>query len=129
MTDEELIERFENCTLPPADFGHPQHVRLAWAYLRRYPVLEAIGRFSSALKAYAASLGKTGLYHETVTWGHIFLIHERMATGGADKTWEEFAAANSDILKWRDGAFMSYYGEGVLTCEVARRVFVLPVRR
>jgi hypothetical protein len=126
MTEEELIEQFENCSLPPGEFRHETHVKLAWVYLRRFPVLEAIERFASGLKAYAASLGKAELYHETVTWGYIFLIHERMAAQGETKTWEEFAAENGDLLRWRDGAFIQYYGEGVLGSEVARRVFVLP---
>lgn len=126
MTDEELITQFEKKTLPPGQFDHSQHVRLAWVYLKRLPVLGAIERFSSGLKAYAASLGKAGLYHETVTWGYIFLIHERMARCGVEKNWEDFAAENPDLLRWKDGAFMGYYGEGVLTCDVARRVFVLP---
>jgi hypothetical protein len=129
VTDEELIVQFENRTLPKEEFNHAAHVRTAWIYLCGYPVLEAIERFSAALKAYAASLGATRLYHETVTWGHIFLIHERMARAGNEQTWDEFSAANKDLLKWKDGAFMEYYGEGVLSCDLARKVFVLPASR
>jgi len=129
MTDEELIEQFEACTLPKEEFNHAAHVRTAWIYLCRYSVLEAIERFSAALKAYAASLGAAGLYHETVTWGYIFLIHERIARAAKEQTWEEFAVANKDLFRWKDGAFMEYYGEGVLSCDIARRVFVLPANR
>jgi hypothetical protein len=129
MTDEELIQQFENCTLPKEEFNHTAHVRTAWIYLCRYPVLEAIERFSTALKAYAENLGAAGLYHETVTWGYIFLIHERMMRAGFLQTWEEFAALNDDLLRWKDGAFMEYYGDGVLGCDVARRMFVLPGNR
>lgn len=126
MTDGELIEQFENCTLPEAEFHHEMHVRMARAYLCRYAVLEAIGRFSEALKAYAASLGHAGLYHETITWGHIFLIHERMIRSGKDQSWEEFAEANPDILDWRGGIFRQYYSDEVIASDIAKRVFVLP---
>ena len=126
MTDEELIVQFENRTLPEAEFNHETHVRMAWAYLCRYPVLEAIGRFSEALKAYAASLGAAGLYHETITWGHIFLIHERMIRLGDRHNWEEFAEANPDILDWRCGIFRQYYSDAVIASDIAKRVFVLP---
>jgi hypothetical protein len=126
MTDEDLIEQFENRTLPEAEFHHAMHVRMAWAYLCRYPVLEAIGRFSEALKAYAASLGHAGLYHETITWGHIFLIHERMVRAAKDQSWDEFAEGNPDILDWRGGIFRQYYSDKVIASDIAKRVFVLP---
>lgn len=129
MTDEELIEQFESCALPEAEFNHATHVRTAWIYLCRYPVLEAIQRFSEALKAYAASLGAAGLYHETITWGHIFLIHERMACAGERQTWEGFAAANADILDWRGGIFRQYYSDEVIASDIAKRLFVLPATR
>jgi hypothetical protein len=127
MTEEEaLIEQFENYTLPEKEFHHEMHVKMAWAYLCRYTVLEAIRRFSDALKAYAASLGHAGLYHETITWGHIFLIRERMARAGNEQTWDEFAAANSDILDWRGGIFRQYYSDEVIASDIAKRIFVLP---
>jgi hypothetical protein len=126
MTEDEMIEQFENCTLPEKEFHHEMHVRMAWAYLCRHPVLEAIRRFSDALKAYAASLGHAGLYHETITWGHIFLIHERMVRAANGQTWEEFAAANADLLDWRGGIFRQYYSDEVIASDIAKRVFVLP---
>lgn len=126
MTDEELITRFEDRTLPKEAFNHAAHVRTAWIYLCRYPVLEAIRRFSDALKAYATSLGATKLYHETITWGHIFLIHERMARVAKDQTWDEFAAANADLLDWRGGIFRKYYSDEVIASDIAKQVFVLP---
>lgn len=126
MTDAELIEQFKNCTLPKSEFNHATHVRTAWIYLCRHEVLEAIGRFSESLKAYAASLGAAGLYHETITWGHIFLIHERMIRAGNDQTWADFAEANPDILDWRGGIFRQYYSDEVIASDIAKKVFVLP---
>jgi hypothetical protein len=63
-TDDDLIAKLEACTLPPDQFHHADHVRAAWLYLSQFPALEAIARFSVALRAYAASLGKAGRYHE-----------------------------------------------------------------
>ena len=78
MTEQELIHDFESCSLPPESFHHTDHVRLAFAYLSKHTPLEALERFTTALKRYAASVGKAQLYHETITHAYFFLIRERM---------------------------------------------------
>ena len=84
MHDREFVDAFERCTLPPDQFSHRAHVRLAWLYLRDGSLLEALPRFVDGLKRYAGSLGASAKYHETITWAYLFLIHERMA--GAEHT-------------------------------------------
>jgi hypothetical protein len=125
MTNEELIRRFENNAVSGDSFHHADHVRLAFAYLREYRVLQALEKFASALKRFAAARGKTQLYNETITCAYFFLIHERMACcQGAD--WEEFARQNPDLLIWKDGILSLYYREATLKSDLAREVFVLP---
>jgi hypothetical protein len=126
MTDQEFLERFESCSLDKEDFHHKDHVRLAWIYLSRFPVLEALSRFSDGLKRFAQSLGKEGLYHETITWSYLLLIRERIARAQAEESWEEFARANSDILDWRESVLKLYYRDETLKSDLARRVFVFP---
>jgi len=126
MTDQEFLERFESCSLDKEDFHHKDHVRLAWIYLSRFPVLEALSRFSEGLKRFAHSLGKEGLYHETITWSYLLLIRERIARAQDEESWEEFARANSDILDWRESVLKLYYRDETLKSDLARRVFVLP---
>ena len=75
-------------------------MRLAWLYLGKYPALEALTRFVEGLKRFADVQGQPGLYHETITWAYLFLIHERIAKGADDETWDEFAARNPDLLGW-----------------------------
>lgn len=129
MDDQDFIRRFEDCTLPGADFHHRDHVRLAWLYLREHPPVEALARFSEGLKRYATANGHDGLYHETITWAYLLLIRERAARAGAGETFEEFAAENPDLLTWRPSVLASYYREETLTSELARRVFVMPDAR
>ena|ERR1700728_2617023 len=126
-SDERLIYDFENDALPDDSFHHADHVRLAFAYLSRFPVLPALQKFSTALQRFAAARGKTQLYHETITCAYFFLIRERMARRDGAK-WEEFARHNSDLLTWKEGILESYYRPGTLKSELARRVFVLPDR-
>jgi hypothetical protein len=125
MTNQELIHCFENDAIPEAAFHHADHARLAFAYLCEYPVLQGLEKFASALKRFATARGKTQLYNETITCAYFFLIHERMARcEGAG--WEEFSRQNTDLLTWKNGILSSYYREGTLKSDLARRVFVFP---
>ncbi len=125
MTARELIDRFEGNPQAEQSFHHSDHVRLAFAYLSLYPVLQALEKFSAALKAFAAARGKTQLYNETITCAYFFLICERMARDPGIN-WNEFAVRNSDLLVWKDGILGRYYEEATLKSDLARNVFVLP---
>jgi len=128
MRDEEFIERFENCTLPGESFHHRDHVRVVWLYLSSYSVLETLNRFSEGLKRFATANGKPNLYHETITWAYVFLIHERRERSGREQSWAEFVATNADLFDWKNNVLKSYYQDDTLRSEIARRVFVFPDR-
>lgn len=127
MTDRELVAAVEGCTLGGADFHHADHVRLAWIYLREAPLLEGLERFTATLKRFAAHHGAAGKYHATITWAYLLLIHERMQRSSAT-AWDEFAAANADLLAWKPSILERYYTAPTLASAVARRTFVLPDR-
>jgi len=131
MTDQDFLAAFERCTLPEERFHHRDHIRIAWLMLRDAPLDAALARFAAGLKRFAAHHGRTGLYHETITWAYLFLIHERMrraAGEGGAAVWEEFAAANPDLLTWQPSILGAYYREETLRSDLARRSFVLPDR-
>lgn len=128
MTDHEFVRAFENCRLPAGEFHHADHVRLGWLYLRDRPLLAALESFCAGLRRFATANGKPGLYHETITWAYLLLIHERRARLAADHTWEQFAAGNGDLLDWKNSILKKYYREETLASDFARRVFVLPDR-
>ena len=126
MTGDELIKQFEGGATPADSFHHADHVRLAFEYLRRYPALEALGRFSEALKRFAAAQGKAQRYHETITWAYLLLIRERLARAGPAQTWEEFVERNLDLLVWKGGVLRTLYRQETLDSDLARHTFVLP---
>jgi hypothetical protein len=128
MTDEEFIARFEDGSLDGEFFHHADHVRMAFLYLSRYPALEALDRFCSALIHFAELKGKPGLYHETITWAFLFLIRERMARAEQPQSWTQFAAANADLLDWRKNILRKYYRGETLSSDLAKRMFLLPDR-
>ena len=125
-TDDEFISAFEECRLTGESFRHADHVRMGYLYLRRYPAVEALQRFSSALLNFAAAKGKPGLYNETITWAFLLLIRERMARSAGNQTWAEFAAPNPDLLTWKDSVLKKYYREETLSSSLAKQVFLFP---
>src|ERR1700690_4407249 len=125
MTSEELIHRFESGEVAEDSFHHADHVRLAFAYLSRYSALEALDKFSNALRRYAAARGKPQRYSETITYAYFFLIRERVACSSA-VDWDEFVLGNPDLLAWKNGILTRYYEEATLQSDLARRLFLFP---
>jgi hypothetical protein len=125
MTDAELIDRFELGLILEESFHHADHVRLAFAYLSQNPPLQALEKFTVALKRFAAARGKPQLYHETITHAYFFLIRERMVRTATDN-WDNFARLNSDLLEWKGGVLTRYYRDATLQSDLARSVFLFP---
>ena len=128
MTEHEWMAEFEKCTLSGGSFHHADHVRMAFLYLQEYPPLEAVSRFSSALKRFAAAQGKPDLYNETITWGFLLLIRERLARASFPQSWAEFSVSNADLLQWENNVLTKYYFPETLSSELAKRVFLFPDR-
>ncbi len=129
LSDQAFVSAFERQSLSADMFRHSDHVRLAWIYLRRMPLLDAIRIYEDGLRRFATAHGVPQLYHATVTWAFLFLINERLNDDDEDCSWPEFASRNPDLLRWRDGALFRYYEPDVLTSDLAKRVFVLPKPR
>lgn len=123
--DDAFVAAFEARTLPKAQFTHAAHVRAAWWYLQHYPLGDAIDRFRATLQAYAASLGATGKYHETVTIAWLLLIAERLDAGARPLSWREFADRHPDLFG-TPSLVHRYYTEATLTSARARTSFVMP---
>ena len=126
MTDIELIESFENCTLSNKSFHHEEHIRVAFLYLSRYPALQALQRFSQSLIRFANAHGKTTLYHETVTWAYILIIRERMVRAARPQTWPEFMAGNQDLFNRERNILEKYYRQETLASDLAKNTFLFP---
>ena len=121
----EIVTAFEDCTLPAEEFHHEMHVFVLWWYLRELPLALAADRFIRNLKRFAASHGKSTLYHETITWAYVILINQRLLDEpGAG--WETFRSRNADLMTWKPSVLDRYYRPETLFSERARNVFLLP---
>jgi hypothetical protein len=136
VSNRDLVAEFEQGRTP-GDFHHADHVRVAFAYVSEFPLLDAMAKFSAALQRFALSKGKPQLYHQTITWAYLVLIHERIARAGSLRpssvapnfeSWEEFSEHNRDLLVGKGGILERYYSRATLESDLARRVFVLPDR-
>lgn len=126
--DEAFLRAFEAGRIPNAEFHHREHVRLAFVRLKTEPPLDALRTFSCDLRAFAARAGKPELYHETITWAFLFLIHERMDFAKPCESFAAFAARNPDLLAWRPSILDRFYTDETLFSARARRAFVMPDR-
>jgi hypothetical protein len=119
-----LVAAFDDCTLPPSELHHLEHVQVAWWMLQAEPADQAIARFVAAIRRYAAHIGKPGVYHETITWAYLLVINERLGRRGRQRSWAQFARDEADLLT-RD-FLHSYYRPETLASSLARAVFVFP---
>jgi hypothetical protein len=125
MTDAELVDAFESATLPPAEFTHAAHVRVARWYLLHASTLVAIPRFRAALTRFATAIGKPEKYHETMTVAYMLVIADRLR-GAADESWDAFAARNVDLLASPASVLAQFYPDEVLASATARTEMVWP---
>jgi hypothetical protein len=121
-TEDELLA-LETGALDPAMFPHPEHVRLGYEMLGRYPFGEAVNRFSRGLRLLAEQGGHPEVYHETITIAFLALIGERRARA-KHADWCEFKANNGDLLYKR--CLERWYEADYLRSDLARKTFCLP---
>ena len=79
------------------------------------------------MQRFAGRHGKPNLYHETITWSYMMIIHDRMqASADAARDWDDFAAAHPDLF-WPWEKFLStWYDVATLRSDRARAAFVFP---
>ena len=121
------IDDLEQSRIDGGSFDHEAHVYLAWLYLDRYPVTEAIERYTAALKRLTAKLGVPGKYHDTITWFFMLIIAQRRIAC-ADVDWTVFKEKNADLLSRENNVLNRYYSKETLATDAARQSFVLPDR-
>lgn len=93
MTDEEFLAGFEAGTLE--NFGHRDHVRMAWLMLRRHGP-GAVAAIRDGIRHFAQAKGATGLYHETLT--RFWIEACRAAGPQAGESFDAFVARAPHLL-------------------------------
>ncbi len=123
--DQVFRSEFETFEIPPDQFGHAAHVRLAYVYLCEHSVEAAAEKMKASLLAFLDHLGvEQAKYHETVTRAWILAVNHFMAQSEPCTSSAEFVSRNPRLLDSR--IMLTHYSAEVLFSPTARRLFVAP---
>jgi hypothetical protein len=86
VNDDDFVHAFLNGSLPPTQFHHRDHVRLAWYLTRQLGVEAATHTITAGIQRFAAQHGHPDKYHETMTqfWVRIVGHHTRFHPDATD---------------------------------------------
>jgi [ribosomal protein S5]-alanine N-acetyltransferase len=126
--DGSLLAAFESCTYPLEQWNHRAHIRVAFLYLSRCGLDQAIDRMRSGIQAYNAVHGvedgpETG-YHETTTQAFMRLIHNAIKERGPFQDSHQFCDGNPELLDRR--VLLRYYTRDQIMTPEAKARFVEP---
>ena len=125
LDDAAFLAAIASGELPASDFGHLQHLRLAWLHLQSAPLDTAIKRTCADIACFAAHHGAHAKFHRTVTEALLRL----MANGGAhDKglSWPAFQHRNAALISDARGQLARHYSPTLLASPEARQRFLHP---
>jgi hypothetical protein len=116
---------FETFKVPPSEFGHAAHLRLAYIYLCEASTEVAAERMKSSLLAFLEHFRiDKSKYHETMTWAWIMAVRHFMEASPRSASSTEFIGFNERLL---DSTIMlKHYSAGLLFSHEARASFVSP---
>jgi hypothetical protein len=128
IDDDEFLLRFEDCTWPLDQFHHREHVKVAYLYLRQFPLAEAIDRIRDGLKRYQAAHQVPDAidqgYHETMTQAWMRLVHFIMCEHSPAETADEFFDAHPEL--WQMKVLRFFYSRERIMSPEAKANFVEP---
>lgn len=124
MDDQTFLQAFEDGTLSPSEFSHRGHIRMAWLYLRKYGWDDGVVHIRSGIQQFAARLGATGKYHETITIFWARVVHHMINDQPQIDSFEEFLATYPQILD--SHLIQQHYSADLLRSPVARQQWVEP---
>jgi len=89
----EEVRRLEGCEYGLQEFGHQEHLKVAWTYLHLYGYDAALARMREGLLRFSAHYNRSG-YNETIT---VFWMRNLQAHCGEDPI-EVLSKADKQLL-------------------------------
>ena len=118
-----LARAFESYEIDASDFGHLDHIGVAYEMLRNYDFLDASLKYSDCINAIATRAGAARKFNTTITLAFLSLIAERMEASRHD-SFDAFIAHNQDLLS--SDILARWYSPERLGSDMARTVFLMP---
>ncbi|ROH93775.1 hypothetical protein ED208_04430 [Stagnimonas aquatica] len=106
MTAAKILEGLADGSLPPSEFGHAAHLRVARELLLHAPLAEAEARFCTLIEGYVRHLGAEAKFHRTLSIALLRLTAARLRPG---ESWAQFQAANPDLFANARGLLARHY--------------------
>jgi hypothetical protein len=128
MIDDELLKAFEACEIPRDEWRHRTHVRVAYLYLCRHQLPDAIDKMRAGVKRLNAANGvsdtPTTGYNETTTVAWMRLIHAVLCEQGPSQDSECFLTdqpylGNRTLLRL-------FYSRDIWSAQDCKSTFVPP---
>jgi len=124
MTDVELTRALERRQIANGRFHHLSHLHVAWVYLSEScSNEEAAAKMRNTLRRFAAYVGKTQKYHETLTLFWVHVLGEMRAVSSGQSL-EKIVQAYPRLLE--KNLPLDYYSSKRLFSEVARASWIGP---
>src|SRR5262245_24111904 len=128
MDDEAFLESFEQCQIAADDWGHREHIKVAYLYLQRMPIEVAVNRMRAGLKALQAAFQVPDAldrgYHETMTQVWMRLVDFTLRQFGPATSADEFYDTHPEL--WQSTVLRFFYSADRLLSAQAKAVFVEP---
>jgi hypothetical protein len=124
LSDDAVLQAFENCRLDPAKFHHDDHIRLAWLCVQRYGAREAETKLLDGLRRFAQRAGvpQKFMYTTTIAWAR--LVAAAQTTSPGPNNFSVWIESHAELLDRQ--LLARHYSPGRLETEEARTGWVEP---
>ena len=123
--DQTFKRDFEACKIPPAEFKHRDHIRLAYVYLTEHDPETAYQLMRDALLSFIQhNVIDPANYHETITRAWIMAVRHFMEITPSSESADEFIDKDPRMLDSK--IMLTHYSAEVLFSDEARAKFVEP---
>jgi len=120
-----FVGQFFAGLITPEEFNHRAHLELAYGLIRDEAWPVALERLARGLREFSAQAGAPLRYHATLTIALAHIVRARMRAAPLT-TFDEFLAANPDLVSDARQLVLAHYRESTLASDEARQAWLPP---
>ena len=98
MSDDAVLQAFEDCQLDPGKFHHADHIRLAWLCVRRHGASAAEARLLDGIRKMAQHAGVPQKFHYTTTIAWARLVAAACCESDSCDSFYEWIKTHPELL-------------------------------